>query len=98
MAITIRNKETEAMIRELGRRWGLGPSGVVRKLAKDKIGEAGRVSQEEFQRRMAAWDEIMKLAPPRDPNLSWEDVEREMDSLLDDMKEGGAGLQERQAS
>ncbi|WP_156953273.1 hypothetical protein [Afifella pfennigii] len=87
MAITIRNKETEAMIRRLGRRWGLGPSGVVRRLAEDELGGSAGVSEGEFQRRMAAWDEIMKLAPPRDPDLTWEDVEREMDSLFDYLKE-----------
>ena len=34
MAITIRNKETERMIREIGRRYGEGPSQTIRRLAE----------------------------------------------------------------
>lgn len=65
MAITIRNKETEAMIRKLGERWRLGPSAVVRRLAEKSLGEAkpGTVSAEEFERRMRAWDDLMAMVP-----------------------------------
>ncbi|MDQ0325749.1 hypothetical protein J2R99_001598 [Rhodopseudomonas julia] len=49
------------------------------------VRQAEAVSEEEFRRRMAAWDDIMELAPPRDPDLRWEDVEREMDSLFEGM-------------
>ena len=87
MAITIRNKETEANIRVIGKRRGEGPSAVVARLAKEELQREGQVTQSEYERRMAAWDEVMALAPPRDPNFTWEDVEREMDSLFDYMEE-----------
>jgi len=83
MAITIRNKDTEAIIRRLGERWNEGPSGVVKRLAKQadqQVQEADRLKQE---RRMKAWEEVMALAPPRDPHVTWEDIEREMDGLFD---------------
>jgi hypothetical protein len=83
MAITIRNKETEAIIRELGKRRNEGPSAVVSRLAKEELKRESAVSKTEYERRMAAWDEIMALAPPRDPNVTWEDLQREMDSLYD---------------
>jgi hypothetical protein len=83
MAITIRNKETEAMIRRLGERRNEGPSAVIRRIAEEALQRDGQVSQEEYERRMKAWDDLMALAPPRDPNLTWEDIEREMNSLYD---------------
>lgn len=83
MAITIRNKETEAILRRLGERWSQGPSAVIARLAKDALKREGQVSPDEYERRMKGWDELMKLAPPRDPNLKWEDIEREMQSLYD---------------
>ena len=83
VAITIRNKETEAIIRRLGKRRNEGPSAVVARLAKEAVAREGQVSEEEYQRRMKAWDEVMALAPPRDPNLTWDEVEREMQSLFD---------------
>ncbi|WP_128290739.1 hypothetical protein [Afifella aestuarii] len=89
MAITLRNKETELMIRTLGRRWRLGPSAVIRRLAQKEVGQGETVSEGEFRRRMAAWDDIMELAPPRDPDLRWKDVEREMDNLFEGMDEAG---------
>ena len=91
MAITIRNKQTEAMIRRLGERRNEGPSAVIRRIAEDALQRDGQVSQEEYERRMKAWDELMALAPPRDSSLTWEDIEREMQSLydyLDDDSEG----------
>jgi hypothetical protein len=87
MAITIRNKETEANIRAIGKRRGEGPSAVVARLAKQELEREGQVTQSEYERRMAAWDELTALAPPRDPNLTWADIEREMDSLFDYLEE-----------
>jgi hypothetical protein len=89
MAITIRNKDTEAIIRRLGKRWNEGPSGVVSRLAKQEEQRAEEVDQAEKERRMKAWDELMALAPPRDPNLTWQDIEKEMDSLFDYFEEDG---------
>lgn len=63
MAMTVRNKETEAMIRSLGERWRLGPSAVVRRLAQEELARAGTVSPAEFERRMNRWDELMAMVP-----------------------------------
>jgi hypothetical protein len=87
VAITIRNKETEAIIRRLGARRREGPSAVIARLAKEELKREGQVSREEYARRMAAWDELMSLAPPRDPNATWEDFEAEMQSLFDYLDE-----------
>ncbi len=65
MAITIRNKSTEALVRRLGKRWGIGPSAVIRRLAENAVAqsETGTVSPDEFKRRMKAWDELMAMVP-----------------------------------
>lgn len=85
MAITIRNKETEALIRTIGRRTGEGPSAVIRRLAEKEAGEhpAG-VPEAEVQRRIAQFEAIAKEFPPPDPKPSWTEIEREMNSLFDD--------------
>jgi hypothetical protein len=87
MAITIRNKETEAIIRRIGKRRNEGPSAVVSRWAREALEREGTVSQSEYEKRMAAWDELMALAPPRDPNLTWEQIEAEMQSLFDYLDE-----------
>jgi hypothetical protein len=87
MAITIRNKETEAIIRRLGKRRNEGPSAVISRLAKEALEREGQVPQEEYEERMKAWDELMALAPPRDPNVTWADIEQEMQSLFDYLDE-----------
>jgi hypothetical protein len=43
-------------------------------IAEEALQRDGQVSQEEYERRMKAWDDLMALAPPRDPNLTWEDI------------------------
>lgn len=87
MAITIRNKDTEAMIRQLGKRRNEGPSAVVSRAVREALEREGQVSQEEYERRRRAFDELMALAPPRDPNVTWDDIEREMQSLYDYLDE-----------
>lgn len=87
MAITIRNKETEAIIRRIGKRHNEGPSAVVGRWAKEAEEREGQVSQQEYARRMAAWDELDALTPPRDPNVTWEEIEAEMQGLFDYLDE-----------
>ena len=87
MAITIRNKQTEAMIRELAERWKQGPSAVIARLAKLRLEQEREADAAAVDHRLNAWDELMKLAPPRDPRVTWEDLEREMDSLFDYLEE-----------
>ena len=87
MAITIRNKETEAMIRRVwARAAAKGPSAVVIALAEAEVrkqdGQASQTSTSGTDGGVgrAAW----QLAPPRDPSLTWAEIEAEMQDHLDD--------------
>lgn len=80
MAITIRNTEIESMIREIGRHTGEGPSAVIARAVKDLKQKHRSISPAEARRR---FEELMKVTPPRDPKLSWKDIEGEMDSIFD---------------
>lgn len=82
MAITIRNKATEEMIRKIGRRTGEGPSAVIRRLVeRETAGEEGAVPEEEVRRRVAVFEELARKYPPPDPKPTWEEIERETDAL-----------------
>ena len=85
LAITIRNKETEELIRTIGRRTGEGPSAVIRRLAEKEAGQqpAG-VPEEEVQRRLAFMEDLRKRYPPPQRKSSWAEVEEEMDSIFGD--------------
>ena len=90
MAITIRNKETEELIRRIGRRTGEGPSAVIRRLAEKEAGQQPAcVPEEEVRRRIAEFEAIAKEFPPPDPKPSWGEIEWEMDSLFDDASDEG---------
>jgi hypothetical protein len=78
MAITIRNTEIETMIREIGRHTGEGPSAVIARAVKNL--KARRPSPEESRRK---FEELMAITPPRDPNLTWKDIEDEMNGIFD---------------
>ena len=86
LAITIRNKETEDLIRTIGRRTGEGPSAVIRRLAqKEVIGQqADGVPQEEVERRQAFMADLRRRYPPPEPKPSWKEVEDEMNSIFGD--------------
>ena len=77
MAITIRNKRIESMIREIGRQTGEGPSAVVARAIESLNTRtfSAQESREKLQR-------LMKDVPPRDPNLTWEDLREDMDSIF----------------
>ncbi|MBS3650377.1 type II toxin-antitoxin system VapB family antitoxin [Pseudaminobacter sp. 19-2017] len=86
MAITIRNKTTEDLIRQIGRRTGEEPGAVIERLVK---AEAGRdrideVPEEKVRRRMAVFEELDRKYPYRGPKLSWEEIKAEMDSIFED--------------
>ena len=85
MAITIRNKETEELIRKIGRRTGEGPSAVVRRLATAEALSQNekKVSEEEVRRRLKFMHQLREKYPPPDPKPTWEEVERERDALYD---------------
>ena len=83
MAITIRNKETEELIRRIGRRTGEGPSAVIRRLAEREVAQDRRheTSQAEAARRLAVFKELRRKYPPPDPKPSWTEIQEEIDSL-----------------
>lgn len=99
MAITIRNKTTEDLIRKIGRRTGEGPSAIISRLvAREATGENDTVPPEEVKRRMARFEELAKAFPPRNPVPTKEEVEREIDALYDYLDvEPAAKTQRKQA-
>jgi hypothetical protein len=78
MAITIRNTEIEAMIREIGRHTGEGPSAVIARAVRSLNGH--QLSPEESREKL---ERLMRAVPPRDPKLTWKDIEDEMNSIFD---------------
>jgi hypothetical protein len=87
MAITIRNKETEELIRRIGRRTGEGPSAVIRRLAENENARGGSVPPEEVARRMRVFEELREKYPPPEEKMTWAEVEREMDAIFDYLEE-----------
>ncbi len=79
MTITIRNSELEATIRRIGERTGEEPETIIARALENLERQKGSESAEEFNRRFAA---LMERAPPRDPNLTWKDIEDEMNSIF----------------
>ena len=87
MAITIRNRETEDMVRKIGERWGEGPSAVVKRLAKKELAETRSVPADEYARRMQVFDDLAREFPPQDPKPSWEELEADMQAMFDYLDE-----------
>jgi hypothetical protein len=83
LAITIRNKKTEELIRKIGRRTGEGPSAVIARLAEQENARSSRPSEAEIARRLALFEELAQRYPPPDPKPSWEEIEREAHALYD---------------
>jgi len=86
LAITIRNKETEDLIRTIGRRTGEGPSAVIRRLARKEVTgqQADGVPPEEVERRLAFMEDLRRRYPPPEPKPSWKEIEDEMDAIFGD--------------
>ncbi len=78
MAITIRNTEIENLIREIGRHTGEGPSAVIARAVRSLNG--GQLSPEESREKL---NRLMRGVPPRDPKLTWKDLENDMNSIFD---------------
>lgn len=83
MAIAIRNKTTEAMIRAIGRRRGEGPSAVVRYLAENKLREFEVVDPERSAQRKEAIRKVMAGRPRLTDEQKWE-IGRRMEELYDE--------------
>jgi hypothetical protein len=64
MAITIRNKRTEAMIREIGQRTGEGPSALLHRLAKEALEREAARERREQKTRLESWDALDEAFPP----------------------------------
>lgn len=94
MAITIRNKETEELIRRIGRRTGEGPSAVVRRLAENENAgaEQNKVSAKEAARRLKLFEELREKYPPPHPKPTWKEIEDEINSLYDYLDAPDASL------
>jgi len=86
VAITIRNKTTEELIRKIGRRTGEGPSAVVRRLAEREVGvndNSDGVPDHIVAERMERVERLTeKYSSPDDPKLPWAEVEKAMDSIF----------------
>jgi hypothetical protein len=95
MAITIRNKTTEELIRKIGRRTGEGPSAVVARLVKAEAGindNTKPAPPDVVEQRMRELEESrLRHIYPDDPKLTWAEIEDEMDSIF------GDGFEPRQA-
>ena len=78
MAITIRNTEIEAMIREIGRQTGEGPSAVIARAVRTLNGR--RLSPEESRKK---FERLMRGVPKRNPSLTWKDLEDDMNGIFD---------------
>lgn len=63
MAITIRNKVVEQKIRDIGRLTGEGPSAVIARLVQAEQPGDAVVSEEEAERRDAAWSAYKASRP-----------------------------------
>lgn len=82
MAITIRNKETERIIRDVGSQTGEGPSALIARLVgqeERRLAEARKARREE---RRKALDALMAATPKATPE-DWEDIQRIMDDMYD---------------
>lgn len=92
MAITIRNKATEELIRRIGRRTGEGPSAVIARLVKaEAAGRSGRkVPEAEIERRTAEFESLAAKFPPSHPKPAWEEMERDMEALYDYLDDDAA--------
>ena len=81
MAITIRNKQTEELIRKIGQRTGEGPSAIVRRLAeKEAARQPAQPDPQEIARRMKAIEELSRKCRP-DPKPSWNEFQQEIDEI-----------------
>ncbi len=93
MAITIRNKTTEDLIRKIGRRTGEGPSAVIRRLAENENRNAATaaVPEEEVQRRFALIEELGRKYPPPDPSPTREEINADIDAMYSYLYEDAPG-------
>ena len=98
MAITIRNKEIEAMIRTICDHTGEGPTALIHRLASQALeNPRSRRPRDEIRRRMAELEESTRRhAPPPSERPSPEEsrrMQRELDAYLDEGADAGSALE-----
>jgi hypothetical protein len=94
MAITIRNRQTEAEIRRLGKRWGLGPSAVIRRLAEEELQRVETAGQTNTGNPGDLWDDLMAMVPTlteAEKHQVWDEMDHMYDYLYEDETEVGHG-------
>lgn len=98
MAITIRNKRTEAIIREIGQRTGEGPSALLHRLAKAELERNATRESQEQRTRLESWDTLDEAFPPPSEDEKTE-MRKTMETLFDYLdRASAAALFERKAS
>jgi hypothetical protein len=89
MAITIRNKKTEEIIRRLGQRRGEGPSAVIARLATAEEKREAEGREREKQERLArirAFTATLPVPTEEERKAVWEEADRMFDYLYEDEK------------
>jgi hypothetical protein len=66
------------MIREIGRQTGEGPSAVIARAVRNLNGR--RLTPEESRTK---FEKLMRGVPPRDPALTWKDLEDDMNNIFE---------------
>ena len=87
MAITLRNKPIELLIREIGQPTGEGPSAVIARLAREEHRRMTEAKERTVQERLAAMDALLATLPKltdEERKAAWEDADRMFDYLYED--------------
>ena len=90
MAVTIRNKQTEAEIREVGRETGEGPSALIARLVSDEKKRLTEVEKLELARRRHVMRELLAMLPDltEGQKVFVRAVKREMVKYADPNRQG----------
>ena len=55
---------------------------MIRRLAENENAKGASVPPEEVARRMEVFADLARKYPPTGPKMTWEEVEKEMDSIF----------------
>ncbi len=83
MAITIRNKTTEAALREIGQDTGEGPSALIGRLVAEEKTRLSEVEKLERARRRHAMRELIAMLPKLTEHDSAE-IDRAIEDMYDE--------------
>ncbi len=82
MAITIRNKETERIIRDVGSQTGEGPSALIARLVEQEERRLAEARQARREERRMALQQLIEETPPvsdEDRRAVWTELEEMYD-------------------